>query len=486
MKTIKFCLLIFCLSCLVACTQVNVTNPLKSDRAIAKNQNKLSESPPPKIIRQLNRQLEKYEPQVKIIAPANNLVSDRTEIAVEIEVTNLPLFKDDRLKLGNHLDLILDNEPARQIYDLEEPIVLKDLTPGTHSLRVFADRPWGESYKNEGAFAQTTFSIISETNDNITDDSLPLLTYNNPTGTYSSEPILLDFYLTNAPLHSVAKNDPKLTDWRIKATVNGDSFLLENWQPVYLKGFNKGENWIQLELIDEAGNNIANTYNNTVRVINYDPQQTDTLGKLMSDRLSAAEAKPIVEQTYYIQPVGEPEIIDVEEAEDTSIDIESDNATAPVEESNEIEPETISQPETTSTNIPAQLEAESEQKPITTDIPDVIKQPSPVKTDVVESETNSISEIEENTAIAPQTETETIAISKKNSDSESTTPIAEIEILQPESVEITEDEIVITIPNSEENTESEVTQEKYTWWKKILVTVRQKLESLIKLLPSEA
>ena len=343
MKTIKLCLLISCLSCLVACTQVNVTNPLDGDRAIAIGGSKLAEVGIPKVIRELDRQLEKYNPQVKILAPAKGKVFSQTEIEVKLDVEDLPLFRDDRLKLGNHLDLILDNEPARQIYDLEEPIILKDLTPGTHSLRVFADRPWGESYKNDGAFAQTTFSIITETNDNRPENSLPLLTYGNPNGTYSTEPILLDFYLTNAPLHSVAKNDPNLTDWRIKATVNGDSFWLENWQPVYLKGFNKGENWIQLELIDEEGNNIANTYNNTVRVINYDPQQTDTLGKLMSDRLSAEEAKPIVEQTYYIQPVGEPEIIDVEEpeeVEDTSIDLESDNAISPIEESVEIEPKT--------------------------------------------------------------------------------------------------------------------------------------------------
>ena len=98
------------------------------------------------------------------------------------------------------MNLIVDNEPFQAIYNIDRPITIKNLAPGSHTIRAFAVTPWGESFKNEGAYAQTTFNVLTETNDNRPDFSRPLLTYNSPTGTYGAEPLLLDFYLTNAPL----------------------------------------------------------------------------------------------------------------------------------------------------------------------------------------------------------------------------------------------------------------------------------------------
>lgn len=483
MKTIRLCLLIFCLSCLLGCSQVDVGNTIKSDRSTHSN---LAETVAPKVIRELNQQLDVYNPQVRIVSPRQNQTFKETNIEIQLAVDDFPIFQDEKLKLGNHLNLILDNEPVRPIYDLTKPVVFQELTPGTHTIRVFADRPWGESYKNEGAYAQTTFNVLTETNSNHPDPSLPLLTYNNPIGTYSAEPILLDFYLTNAPLHSVAENNPNVADWQIKATVNGESFRLENWQPVYLKGFNRGDNWIQLELIDEAGNDIANVYNNTVRVINYNPETTDTLGKLMSDRISTAEAQPIVEQTYYIQPVGKPEIIEpsVEVAPETEPPVTKENenteAIAPLEEPAVIEEDN-------------QLETDTESAVKTENVPVVIAPSNPTQTPVtplveaVEEPAEIDQELKEDRAIAPteKIETEVIAISEENLNTDSTTPVAEIEIPKPESVEITEDEIKITVPSLESNETTETT-EAPKWWKKLLVGLRQKLEGLVKRLPSEA
>lgn len=313
MKIIKFCLLFICLSYLVSCGQVNISDySLEALRkrfdstiesvSLDTKTSKIAEIATPKTIKELNKNLEQYSPQVQIISPQAEQVLNQTDVTVDLQVEDLPIFQDDKLQLGNHLDLILDNEPSRPIFNLEEPIILERLTPGTHTIRVFATRPWGESFKNDGAYAQTTFSVLTETNDNRPDPNLPLLTYNNPTGSYGAEPLMLDFYLTNAPLHTVAKNNPKLQDWLIKITINGTSFILENWQPIYLTGFNKGKNWIQLELIDQAGNNIENTFNNTVRVIDYDPQKINTLAKLVTNKISPNEAHSIVEQRYYILP----------------------------------------------------------------------------------------------------------------------------------------------------------------------------------------
>ncbi|GAB4233039.1 MAG: hypothetical protein Kow0049_16290 [Stanieria sp.] len=270
----------------------------------------LSESEPPQTIQELNQNFEKFYPQVAILSPTSDEIFDDATIQVKLQVKNFPIFKDEQLAMGPHLNLIVDNEPNRSIYDLNEPIVLENLAPGTHTIRVFAARPWGESFKNQEAYAQTSFHILTKTNNNRPDPTLPLLTYSLPTGKYSAEPILLDFYLTNAPLHLIAQENPndEIKDWQIRVTVNGESFLLDQWQPIYLQGFKRGNNWVQLELIDENGNNIENAFNNTVRLVTYDPSQPNTLAKLVQGKISAIEARGIVEQGYQAKLNQIPEV----------------------------------------------------------------------------------------------------------------------------------------------------------------------------------
>lgn len=264
----------------------------------------LSEVAPPPVIQQLSQSLEAYQPQVAIISPTADQVLQDTTLSLRFQVQDLPIFKDPDLGLGPHLHVILDNQPYKAVYDLNKPLVFEDLTPGTHTLRVFASRPWHESFKNEGAYAQTKFHIFTKTDDNNPSPTLPLLTYSRPTGTYGAEPIMLDFYLTNAPLHLVAQesSDDEIADWRIRVTANGQSFVLDRWQPVYLKGFKPGESWVQLEFLDEQGNHVKNVFNNTVRLIKYEPKGKDTLSKLVRGELSAEAARGIVDPNYKTKP----------------------------------------------------------------------------------------------------------------------------------------------------------------------------------------
>ena len=265
----------------------------------------ISEVSPPEVIQVLSQALEGYQPQVAILSPQpDELLQDNT-VSVRFQVQDLPIFKNQELDLGPHLQVILDNQPYIAVYDLNQPLVLSDLTPGTHTVRVFASRPWDESFKNEGAYAQTTFHIFTKTQDNNPDPAQPLLTYSRPEGAYGAEPILLDFYLTNAPLHLVAQaeSEDEIADWRIRCTINGNSFVLDRWQPLYLKGFKPGKNWVQLEFLDEQGNSVKNVFNNTVQLITYEPKGQDTLSKLVRGELSAAEARGIVGEGKRANPV---------------------------------------------------------------------------------------------------------------------------------------------------------------------------------------
>jgi hypothetical protein len=269
----------------------------------------LSEVNTPDAIAKLAPTLEKYHPQVRILSPKADEVLADDRVTVKLQVNDLPLFKHPELGLGNHLHIILDKQTYQGVYDLTQPLVFKNLAAGTHSLRVFAARPWHESFKNEGAYAQTTFHVLTKTAENNPQPQQPLLTYSRPTGIYSGEPIMLDYYLSNAPSHLVAKeSDGSLTDWRIRATVNGQQFIIDRWAPIYLQGFKLGKNWVKLELVDDRGNPMPNVYNDTTSIVTYDPQTKDTLAKLVRGELNPTLAMSLVDPNFKAPAIPTPVI----------------------------------------------------------------------------------------------------------------------------------------------------------------------------------
>jgi len=306
-----------------------------------------SEVSPPAAIQELRSSLEVYQPQVTIVTPQADEVLQDDKVTVRLQVKDLPIFQDPKLNLGLHLNVIVDNEPYRSIYDLNQPLVLPDLSPGTHTLRVFASRPWDESFKNEGAYAQATFHIFTKSDDNNPDPALPLITYNRPQGIYGAEPILLDFYLTNAPLHLVASSNPnnQIADWRIRCTINGESFVLDRWQTIYLKGFKPGKNWVKLEFLDDQGNVVKNVFNSTIRLITYEPKGKDTLSKIVRGELSAEQLRSIVDPNYIAKPT----------APETKVE-------EPLTKSESSQPKQVEpQPKETPTKEPATLPEQSPQ-----------------------------------------------------------------------------------------------------------------------------
>jgi hypothetical protein len=354
---------------------------------IAPQNQVISEVSPPELIQELGSFLEEYQPQVAIASPEiDQLIPDNT-VKVRFQVKDLPVYKNTHLNLGPHLQVILDNEPVITIYDVNQPLELTDLSPGTHSLRVFAVTPWDESFKNEGAYAQTTFHILTKTDDNSPDPALPLLTYNIPQGSYGAEPILLDFYLTNAPLHFIAQQDPadQIADWRIRCTINGESFVLDRWQSIYLKGFKPGKNWVRIEYLDEKGEPIKNVFNSTTRIINYEPKGKDALSNIIRGELKLADVLGIVDPNYTApqapapSPSPTPETTPEPQLEEKqpAPEVEPEK---PVEtlEAAPIQPEAVETPaeEPTATPQPEAVETPAEE-PTATPQPEVA--PSPVQ-----------------------------------------------------------------------------------------------------------
>ncbi len=273
----------------------------------------LAETSPPEVMQKLRAVLEVHQPQVKILSPQDQEIIPDDAIAIKLQVNDFPLFQDPQWRLGPHLNLILDNQPYTSIYDLHQPLVIPNLSPGTHTLRVFAVYPWNESYKNEGAYAQITFHLFTKTDENNPNPQVPLLTYNSPQDSFGAEPILLDYYLTNAPLHEVAPDNPddNFSNWRIRITINGESFITDRWRPIYLKGFKTGKNWVKLEFLDNQGKPVKNAFNNTVRIINYQPHGEDTLSQIIRQELTFEQVRGIADQKYAIEPITTPKVPEV-------------------------------------------------------------------------------------------------------------------------------------------------------------------------------
>jgi hypothetical protein len=218
--------------------------------------------------------------------------------------------KDPATGLGNHIHVILDNEPYEAYYELDQPFELRNVTEGTHTIRVFASRPWHESYKNDGSFQMVTFTVrgggdasrptttatgqtMANNNANASaspaasparegkdyskptqggtvERSKPLLTYSRPKGDYKgadAEAIMIDFWLSNAKLEGDGG------EYRVRYSVDGGApQTLTKWEPVWLKGWTAGKHKVKLELIDRAGNVVENGgYNSTEREINVAP-----------------------------------------------------------------------------------------------------------------------------------------------------------------------------------------------------------------------
>ncbi len=277
------------------------TNKASVDIATAS----IVEVSPPTEIQRLSRLLDQYEPKVNIVSPKADEVLNDDQVAVKLDVKNLPVFKNADFGLGPHIHVTLDNQEYKPLYDLNQTATFDHLSAGTHTIRAFASRPWHESFKNEGAYAQTTFHVLTKTGENTPEAKTPLLTYSRPVGAYGAEPILLDFYLQNAPLHLLGKDDEVIDDWQVRATVDGQSFTFDRWEPIYLKGFKAGQNWVKLELLEPDGDAIANVFNSTAHLINYQPNGTDTLARLVrGEKIANIEA---IVNPDYVPPA--PEVI---------------------------------------------------------------------------------------------------------------------------------------------------------------------------------
>ncbi|HEV7745793.1 MAG TPA: hypothetical protein VGO56_12415 [Pyrinomonadaceae bacterium] len=240
---------------------------------------------------------DEAKPTIKIVSPAKDAVINGSTVEVKLSLSGdlkgyMP-HKDPATGKGNHVHVILDNQPYEAYYELGQAFELRNLAAGKHTLRVFPSRPWHESYKNDGAFQMAKFTVKgggdaskpTTTNSGQTmappregkdfpasaagdvNSSKPLLTYSRPKGEYKdadADAIMIDFWLTGAKL----KGDGG--EYRVRYIVDDEEpRFVDKWGPIWLSGWMNGKHTVRLELLDKNDRPVDNGgYNTTSREIN--------------------------------------------------------------------------------------------------------------------------------------------------------------------------------------------------------------------------
>jgi len=300
-----------------ACQPVDQNaNTTATSSATPPGEQKLTQVPRPAAVEQAMKdrgEQDQAKPTLRITSPANDATINGSKVEVKLELMGdlkgyMP-HKDPATQKGNHIHVILDNQPYEAYYELGQPFELRNVSEGKHTLRVFPSRPWHESYKNDGAFQMVEFTVkgggdaskptttssgekmappantaaksegvkasptparegkdFTASQAGNVDRTKPLLTYSRPKGEYKgpdADSIMIDFWLMNGKLQGDGG------DYRVRYSVDGgEARFLEKWEPIWLSGWISGKHSVKLELVDKDGNVVDNGgYNSTTREI---------------------------------------------------------------------------------------------------------------------------------------------------------------------------------------------------------------------------
>jgi len=153
-------------------------------------------------------------------------------VEVKLEVKNWESFQDPGTKCGQGIAIAIDNGPVAIHYDPTKPWLYPKVPAGTHTLRAFPVRPWGEAIREAGAFAMVTFSVGEKDGKNAPALKAPLLTVNRPrTRIPKGQKVLLDFLVTNCVVAGHSVPDSCRVRYRVDEL---PEVILDSPDPVWL------------------------------------------------------------------------------------------------------------------------------------------------------------------------------------------------------------------------------------------------------------
>jgi hypothetical protein len=200
--------------------------------------------------------------EVKILAPKPDEVfpipaaavgqppAKGASVEVKLEVKNWESFLDPATKCGQGIAIIFDNGPPAIHYEPTKPWLYPKVPAGTHTLRAFPVRPWGESIKEPGAFAMVTFSVGEKDGKNAPAPKVPLLTVNRPrTKIAKGQKVLLDFIVSGCVVAGQTVPDSCRIRYRVDEL---PEVILDKPDPVWLSDLPVGRHAFVIGLTREG------------------------------------------------------------------------------------------------------------------------------------------------------------------------------------------------------------------------------------------
>lgn len=162
---------------------------------------------------------------------------------------------------GQHIHFIMDNQPYQALYNPENTVTLP--VDSEHYLLVFLSRSYHLSVKSPDASALVHFKIDKDGNYVVMESPKePMLFYSRPKGEYAgkdAQNVLLDFYVKNATLAA--------DGYKVKVSVADTTFIVDQWQPYFIKSAPMGNLNLKIELLDADGNALTGDNTSAERTV---------------------------------------------------------------------------------------------------------------------------------------------------------------------------------------------------------------------------
>ena len=224
---------------------------------------KLQEVAPPGAVQQLRQNLQQHRPSLRLIDPSNDSIVSSDALELRFEIDDWPLSSDPELGLGPHVVLQIDNRAPLRLSESDGnrlKVRIDDLEAGSHRFSAWAAYPWGEAVQAPGASVQGRVHLWQKLQGTQPERDAPWLVPVSPAGEQGLQPLLVDWLIWNAPLQNLREGDGR---WRLRISIDGDSFLVDHQEALWLKGSNgSGSHDIQMELLNGLGEPITPVFNN--------------------------------------------------------------------------------------------------------------------------------------------------------------------------------------------------------------------------------
>jgi hypothetical protein len=214
-------------------------------------------------VQQLRQNLQQHRPSLRLISPSNDSIVSSDVLELRFEIEDWPLSSDPELGLGPHVVLQIDNRAPLRLSESNGNLLkvrIDDLEAGSHRFSAWAAYPWGEAVQAPGASIQGRVHLWQKLHDTQPEPDAPWLVPVSPAGEQGLQPLLVDWLIWNAPLQNLREGDGR---WRLRISIDGDSFLVDHQEALWLKGSNgSNRHDIQMELLNGLGEPITPVFNN--------------------------------------------------------------------------------------------------------------------------------------------------------------------------------------------------------------------------------